>query len=540
MARGAPQLLRRALSRGKHHVALPRRALSTTSQKAILITSPQGSAFVRVKNSNQGELFSTSNAAASSLNQEQDELRRSESLERVKSVTHATPNNGLLSRAEALRGGLLLGLDEGEVDALFSGHAHGPSATVDEATFLRALVRAKAAKHYSFATPDADFSGPRAAEVARKVAEAEATAAAGRALDVSSSLSFAAPESDFSGARPEELRFSTPYNIGDLDIRHLSWASPEADFTAMRPEELRAAIDGPRDLSYLSWASPESDFAATPLPPQEAEINLDIQHLSWASPEADFTAMRPEELRASSQSSRSSWLDLFLHYPTTLSFASPESDFSGPAHAPHLKSPIWEEHEITAKEVPRRQEQRHREQRQQQQAEEVVEELVAAHNEKIDDEAMAAAMAMQMNMKNVQQQLTLQEALAPSVEARVLTKAAAPFEICHVNGAWSSLCGFSSAEATGQTLGIIQGPETESPALEELLSALTQGSPADVVLTNYKKEGGAFRNHLSVVPVVDEASGELTHFLGTLRDLQDQHAPQSKAYASSSAVDLRM
>ena len=102
MARGAPQLLRRALSRGKHHVALPRRALSTTSQKAILITSPQGSAFVRVKNSNQGELFSTSNAAASSLNQEQDELRRSESLERVKSVTHATPNNGLLSRAEAI------------------------------------------------------------------------------------------------------------------------------------------------------------------------------------------------------------------------------------------------------------------------------------------------------------------------------------------------------------------------------------------------------------------------------------------------------
>ena len=86
---------------------------------------------MRVKNSNQGELFSTSNAAASSLNQEQDELRRSESLERVKSVTHATPNNGLLSRAEALRGGLLLGLDEGEVDALFSGHAHGPSATVD-------------------------------------------------------------------------------------------------------------------------------------------------------------------------------------------------------------------------------------------------------------------------------------------------------------------------------------------------------------------------------------------------------------------------
>ena len=115
--------------------------------------------------------------------------------------------------------------------------------------------------------------------------------------------------------------------------------------------------------------------------------------------------------------------------------------------------------------------------------------------------------------------LTLQKALAPSTEARVLTKAAAPFEICHVNGAWTNLCGFSLAETTGRTLSIIQGEDTVSSELDSLVESLIAGRGAEAVLTNYTAQGRPFRNHLKVHPVRDAGSGELTHFLGILKEI---------------------
>ena len=53
--------------------------------------------------------------------------------------------------------------------------------------------------------------------------------------------------------------------------------------------------------------------------------------------------------------------------------------------------------------------------------------------------------------------LTMHEALEPSNEARVLTKAAPEggFTIVHVNDAWTRLCGYTLQEAHGHTLGTV-------------------------------------------------------------------------------------
>jgi hypothetical protein len=45
---------------------------------------------------------------------------------------------------------------------------------------------------------------------------------------------------------------------------------------------------------------------------------------------------------------------------------------------------------------------------------------------------------------------TLDAALQPSAQARVVTEARPPFRITHVNAAWEGLCGFTRAEAVGQ------------------------------------------------------------------------------------------
>ena len=47
-----------------------------------------------------------------------------------------------------------------------------------------------------------------------------------------------------------------------------------------------------------------------------------------------------------------------------------------------------------------------------------------------------------------------------SSHAMVVTTAASPHTIVHVNPAWSQLCGYTAAQAYGQTFGIVQGPAT--------------------------------------------------------------------------------
>ena len=81
----------------------------------------------------------------------------------------------------------------------------------------------------------------------------------------------------------------------------------------------------------------------------------------------------------------------------------------------------------------------------------------------------------------------------------------------------------------GKTLSVIQGSETAGAELDSLVAALKEGRSADVILTNYKRHGQAFTNHLQVRPVWD--GGELTHFLGTLRDVSEHKT----AAASSSS-----
>jgi len=120
---------------------------------------------------------------------------------------------------------------------------------------------------------------------------------------------------------------------------------------------------------------------------------------------------------------------------------------------------------------------------------------------------------------------TLEDALADSREARVVTSARRPFVIEHVNDAWVQLCGFTADEAVGQTLASLQGPLTEKVEVLKIVKGAARGHACSALLTNYTKKGAKFQNFLRVVPLVrgnDDA--QPSHMLGVLQNVHPQLA----------------
>ena len=101
-------------------------------------------------------------------------------------------------------------------------------------------------------------------------------------------------------------------------------------------------------------------------------------------------------------------------------------------------------------------------------------------------------------------------------DAEVFTLATHPFNIVHVNPAWTKLCGWRSAEVLGLTCKIMQGPETSSDALRVLHSAIEAHRTITVRLVNYTKSGEKFLNELTFAPLLDDTN-RVKHFLGTVR-----------------------
>lgn len=118
---------------------------------------------------------------------------------------------------------------------------------------------------------------------------------------------------------------------------------------------------------------------------------------------------------------------------------------------------------------------------------------------------------------------SLRDALRPSSEAIVITESAMPFRICNVNGPWEGLCGYSYTDSKGKSLGsLLSGEETDTCSVTALIHQLfVHGEEATTVLTNYTKEGRKFRNRLRVGPIYDENTGDVSHFIGVLKEVSE-------------------
>ena len=96
--------------------------------------------------------------------------------------------------------------------------------------------------------------------------------------------------------------------------------------------------------------------------------------------------------------------------------------------------------------------------------------------------------------------------------------------LIYVNSGFSRMTGYSKAETVGHNCRFLQGNGTDSSAVDKLRAAIRSGSPVEVELMNYRKDGTAFLNHLSLTPIIDPADGTVTHYVGIQSDVTQLHA----------------
>jgi PAS domain S-box-containing protein len=115
---------------------------------------------------------------------------------------------------------------------------------------------------------------------------------------------------------------------------------------------------------------------------------------------------------------------------------------------------------------------------------------------------------------------SLAEALRSHL-ACVVTRPTAPHTIVTVNAAWTELCGYTAAEVMGKSLGMLQGSMTNTQLAATAVEQANAQKWVDMYLVNYKKNGSPFTNHLSLkeVPLNDDEPN-VRFLLGVLEPVE--------------------
>ena len=86
---------------------------------------------------------------------------------------------------------------------------------------------------------------------------------------------------------------------------------------------------------------------------------------------------------------------------------------------------------------------------------------------------------------------------------------------------------------------ILQGPDTDKTAIEEISSALREGRSCEVILKNYRKEGTPYWNELLISPVWDSAV-KLTHFIGVHSDVTERRRAEEERHELEIAKQIQL
>jgi len=113
--------------------------------------------------------------------------------------------------------------------------------------------------------------------------------------------------------------------------------------------------------------------------------------------------------------------------------------------------------------------------------------------------------------------------------------------LIYVNEGFERMTGYPVAEALGRNCRFLQGPDSDANAVAEIRAALREHRECVVEILNYRKDGTAFWNRLSITPVRD-SSGEVTHFIGIQSDVTARRVAEDGLRSSKEALerDLRL
>ncbi|MBC6981841.1 histidine kinase dimerization/phosphoacceptor domain -containing protein [Caulobacter sp. 17J80-11] len=113
-------------------------------------------------------------------------------------------------------------------------------------------------------------------------------------------------------------------------------------------------------------------------------------------------------------------------------------------------------------------------------------------------------------------------ALRGACKAMLLADARRPGKpIVFANDAFLQLTGYARDEVLGRSCSFLQGPGTDQESVEAIRRALAEGRALSIEILNYRKDGTAFWNAVSLSPVAD-ASGAPEYYFAVLSDVSDK------------------
>lgn len=90
--------------------------------------------------------------------------------------------------------------------------------------------------------------------------------------------------------------------------------------------------------------------------------------------------------------------------------------------------------------------------------------------------------------------------------------------LIYANPAFQRLTGYAVDDILYQDCRFLQGEERDQPGLEVIRQAVRSRKPCRQIIRNYRQDGSAFWNELSITPVFNEAD-QLTYFIGIQKDV---------------------
>jgi phosphoserine phosphatase RsbU/P len=99
----------------------------------------------------------------------------------------------------------------------------------------------------------------------------------------------------------------------------------------------------------------------------------------------------------------------------------------------------------------------------------------------------------------------------------------------YVNPALSRITGYSQEELLGQNMRLLQGPDTDPAALDQIRRAMESGESCEIVLKNHRKDGAPFWNELVISPVYDKA-GKLLNYVGLQTDVTERRRAEESRH----------
>ncbi|MCU1779549.1 MULTISPECIES: PAS domain-containing protein [unclassified Pseudomonas] len=99
--------------------------------------------------------------------------------------------------------------------------------------------------------------------------------------------------------------------------------------------------------------------------------------------------------------------------------------------------------------------------------------------------------------------------------------------LIYANPAFMRLTGYSADETLYQDCRFLQGDDRDQAGLVAIREAIKSHQPCRQIIRNYRKDGSAFWNELSITPVFNKAD-QLTYYIGIQKDVSVEVAASER------------